>query len=160
MYAYRQVTGLVPGQRYRVRVDVTMATNVPSDCVGIGGPPGESVYVKAGATARQPVKQVQATRVGSSIDKGQQATSGREMIVIGNFAGGGGTCTSGQYRLKTLSTAAPEQPRVPLPAPPSDALLLTADSAGRLWVVIGTDSGFEGRTEIYFVEGSATFTPA
>jgi hypothetical protein len=98
-------------------------------------------------------------RVVSSVDKGQQVTSGREMILIGNFAGGGGTCTAGEYRAKSLSTASPEPQPVPAPPPPADALLLTADAQGRLWIVIGTDSGFEGRTEIYYLEGFATFTP-
>ncbi len=160
MYIYRQVTGLVPGQRYRVQVDITFATNVPRDCVGIGGSPGESVYIHAGASAAVPTKVIQGTSVRSSIAKANQSQSGRETITIGNFAGGGGTCTAGQYALKTLSTAAREVTSAPLPAPPADALLLTADAQGRLWIVVGTDSGFEGRTEIYYLEGVATFTPA
>ena len=45
-------------------------------------------------------------------------------------------------------------------SPPPDALLINADAQGRLWIVIGTDSGFEGRTEIYYLDGVATFTPA
>jgi hypothetical protein len=161
MYIYRPVTGLVPGQRYRANVEVTFATNVPPGCAGIGGSPGEAVAIKAGAAAAQPSKRTENNRVLTSIDKGNQQTSGREAIRIGLFAGGGGTCTSGEYRVKTLSTANPEPPPAPInPPPPTDALLLTADSAGRLWIVIGTDSGFEGRTEIYYLEGSATFTPA
>jgi len=160
MYIYRPVTGLVPGQRYLVRVDITFATNVPRDCVGVGGSPGESVYIHAGATAAVPTKVVQGTSVRSSIAKANQSQSGRETITIGNFAGGGGTCTAGQYAVKTLSTAAREATTPPLPAPPADALLITADAQGRLWIVIGTDSGFEDRTEIFFLEGAATFTPA
>jgi hypothetical protein len=157
MYIYRPVTGLVPGQRYRVNVEIAFATNVPPGCAGVGGSPGEGVAIKAGATAVQPVKRVENNRVLTSIDKGNQVTSGRDMILIGNFAGGGGTCTSGEYRVKTLSTASPQGPA---PAPPADALLLTADAQGRLWIVIGTDSGFESRTEIYYLDGLATFTPA
>jgi hypothetical protein len=38
--------------------------------------------------------------------------------------------------------------------------MVTSDAAGRLWIVIGTDSGFEARTEIYYLEGSVLFTPA
>ena len=141
-----------------MRVDVTFATNVPPDCVGIGGSPGESVAIKAGAAAAQPTKSVVNNRVRTSVDKGEQQNSGREVIRIGTFAGGGGSCSNGEYRVKTLSTAAPELSPI-TPPPPADALLLTADSAGRLWIVIGTESGFEGRTEIFFLEGSATFTP-
>jgi hypothetical protein len=64
------------------------------------------------------------------------------------FGRGGGTCESGIYALKTLRSP---QDRIPT---------LTADASGRLWLVIGTDSGFEDRTEIYYLEGAATFTPA
>jgi hypothetical protein len=160
MYIYRPVTGLVPGQRYRARIDISFATNVPPDCVGVGGSPGESVYLKAGATAIQPAKATQNNRVISSISKGNQSQGGSEIIVIGNFAGGGGTCSNGEYRVKSLSTASPQQLIPPTAAPLPNALLLTADSAGRLWIVIGTESGFEARTEIYFLEGTATFTPA
>jgi hypothetical protein len=158
MYIYRPVTGLVPGQRYRVQVEISFATNVPSGCVGVGGSPGESVGIKAGATPVQPARRIEANRVVTDIDKGNQAQSGRQMVLIGDFSGGGGTCTTGEYRVKTLTTATLPPP--PNPAPPADALLVTADSAGRLWIVIGTDSGFEARTEIYYLEGEATFTPA
>lgn len=161
MYIWRPVTGLVAGQRYRVAVDFTFATNVPPNCVGIGGSPGEGVALKAGASAREPVKSVVNSRVQLSVDKSNQQASGRELINVGSFAGGGGGCTDNQgiYQLKTLSTANPAQ-RPGLTPPPLDALLVTADPQGRLWIVIGTDSGFEGRTEIYFLEGIATFTPA
>lgn len=160
MYIYRPVTGLVPGQRYKVRVDITFATNVPPGCVGVGGSPGEGVAVKAGAASAQPTKVTQSGSIRSSINKGEQSQSGLEMIAIGNFAGGGGTCTAGEYRVKSLTTTAQQVTSPPLPAPSPNALLVTADAQGRLWIVIGTDSGFESRTEIYYLEGLATFTPA
>lgn len=148
MYITRPVTGLVPNRRYRVSLQFTFATNVPAGCAGIGGAPGESVYVKAGATATEPMKVTRGGRIESNIDKGGQATSGRDVVNVGDFTGGGGSCGDGQgvYRLKTLST----QGRDPL---------LTSDASGRLWLVIGTDSGFEGRTEIYYLDGVATLTP-
>jgi hypothetical protein len=157
MYIWRPVTGLVAGQRYRVRIDIEFATNVAEDCAGVGGEPGKAVLIKAGASDAEPAKRIEAGRVVTDIDNGDQATSGVEMVVIGDFTGGGGTCTAGIYRLKTLSTAAP-QPIDVLP-PPADALLVTADAGGRLWIVIGTESGFEARTEIYYLEGRAIFTP-
>lgn len=157
MYIYRQVTGLTPGQRYHVEIEITFASNVPADCVGAGGSPGEGVSIKAGAAAAAPAKRVENNRVVTNIDKGNQATSGREMVVIGDFTGGGGTCSNGEYRIKSLSTSS-QPPSSPVP--PEDALLLTADNAGRLWIVIGTDSGFESRTEIFYLEGFAVLTPA
>jgi hypothetical protein len=157
MYISRTVTGLIPGQRYRVQVEITFATNAPAGCVGPGAP-GESLYIKAGATGTQPVKAVQDGRVVTNLDKGNSSNSGRELIVIGDFTGGGGTCGQREYRLKTLSTAAPQPLVPPNPAPP-DALIVTADGNGRLWIVIGTDAGNEIRTEIYYLEGAATFSP-
>jgi hypothetical protein len=159
MYISRMVTGLVPGQRYRVQVDIVFATNAPSGCIGPGAP-GESLYVKAGATGTAPAKQLKNGRIVANVDKGESANGGRDLILIGDFTGGGGTCTQREYRLKTLSTAAPQQLVPPSPPPPPDALLVTADSGGRAWIVIGTDAGNEIRTEIYYLEGAATFTPA
>jgi hypothetical protein len=49
--------------------------------------------------------------------------------------------------LKTLRAAEDRRP------------VIAADAFGRLWYVIGTDSGFESRTEIYYLDGAATFTP-
>jgi hypothetical protein len=157
MFISREVTGLVPGQQYRVRVDIAFATNAAEGCIGPGAR-GEALYIKAGATAAAPAKLIQDGILVTNIDKGESASSGREMIVIGDFTGGGGTCSQGEYRLKTLSTAAPQQLDPPNP-PPDGALLVIADSAGRAWIVIGTDAGNEIRTEIYYLEGAATFIP-
>ena len=40
-----------------------------------------------------------------------------------------------------------------MPAP------ITIPADGRVWLLIGADSGFESRTEIYFTRASVTFTP-
>lgn len=154
MFIWREVSGLVPGQRYRVETEVLIATNVPAGCVGVGGAPGESVVIKAGASPVQPAKAVSTSpgtvgsvRVNFEKDAGPLTVGGNQVFTIGDFSGGGGTCNSGIYALKTLRSPAD---RIPT---------LTADANGRLWFVIGTDSGFEARTEIYYLEGSATFIP-
>ena len=54
MYVYKAVSGLVPGQRYRVRVDISLATNVRRGCAGVGGSPGENVVIKADARRPSP----------------------------------------------------------------------------------------------------------
>ena len=150
MYIYRPVTGLVPGQRYRVETEVLIATNAPANCAGVGGPPGEGVAIKAGASPVRPAKSVTQNRVMVNFEKDASGlpVGGNQVFTIGNFAGGAGTCTQPIYALKTLRSPAD---RIPT---------LTADASGRLWIVIGTDSGFEARTEIYYLEGEATFTPA
>ena len=149
MYLTRQVDGLVPNTRYRVDLQIEIATNAPPNCPGAGGSPGESVFVKAGASAVRPEKVVAAGNfVTVNFDKGDQSQSGANAVVIGNFAQStaGGSCLNGPYQRKTLSsgTAGPA---------------VRSDGNGRLWLVAGTDSGFEGFTKIYYLEIRATFTP-
>jgi hypothetical protein len=154
MFIWREVSGLVPGQRYRVETEVLIATNAPAGCAGAGGPPGEGVAIKAGASPVRPAKALSTSpgtlnsfRVNFEKDAGPLSVGGNQVFTIGNFAGGGGTCLQPFYALKTL--------RSPVDRIPT----LTADAQGRLWFVMGTDSGFESRSEIYYLEGSATFTP-
>jgi hypothetical protein len=150
MFIWREVSGLVPGQNNRVETEVTIATNVPAGCAGVGGQPGESVAIKAGASPVLPAKAVNASgnvRVNFEKDQGPLPVGGNQVFTIGDFTGGNGTCTTGTYALKTLHSPADRRP------------ILTADAGGRLWLVIGTDSGYEARTEIYYLDGTATFTP-
>ena len=146
MYISRPVTGLAANTKYRVDVSVSMASNVPNDCVGAGGSPGGSVFVKAGGTGTQPANVTQAGRITTNFDKGNQSQSGSNAVVIGNIAFGSGSCTGGTYQRKTLTTD-------------NKGVTVTTDSSGRLWLVIGTDSGFTGYTKVYFLEGQATLTP-
>jgi hypothetical protein len=155
MFIWREVSGLVPGQRYSVETEVLIATNVPVGCAGAGGSPGEGVFIKAGASQLRPAKALSTSpgslntlRVNFEKDAAPLNVGGNQVFTIANFAGGGGICGAGVYALKALRSPAD---RIPT---------LTADANGRLWIVIGTDSGFEGRTEIYYLEGATTFTPA
>lgn len=142
MFLKRHVGGLRPNTRYRADFEVEFATNSPSGCAGIGGAPGESVYVKAGATGLEPQREV-ATVGGRdyyrmNIDKGNQAEGGAHATVIGHAGNASSECTNPEWQLKVLSS--------------SDALEVTSDAVGGVWLIVGTDSGFEGRTELYFTE--------
>jgi hypothetical protein len=152
MYIFREVSGLVPNTPYRVELSITFATNVPAGCFGIGGSPGESVYIKAGGFGSLPQTVLANNYFTTNFDHGTQAESGNDTPNIGDFTGGGGGCSGnepgdpGIYGLKTL-------------AHNGNAPLITTDSSGRLWLIVGSDSGFEGRTEIYYIQGFATLTP-
>ena len=54
MFLKRQIEGLTPKAIYAVSVSIDLATNVPVESLGIGGSPGSSVYVKAGASTIEP----------------------------------------------------------------------------------------------------------
>ena len=47
MFFKRQVGGLKPGAEYSAVLSLDLATNVPAGLFGIGGSPGESVYVRS-----------------------------------------------------------------------------------------------------------------
>lgn len=138
MFWKRRVTGLAPRGSYAASLEVHFASSAPKGCSGIGGAPGESVYVKLGASTREPVTTVDPDgNVRISIDKGNQATSGRDAVTVGDVATTNTDCAAVVWEDKRLRTAAP--------------LRVTADATGAIWVVMGTDSGFEGRTEIYYI---------
>ncbi|MBX3561368.1 MAG: hypothetical protein KF780_06100 [Sphingomonas sp.] len=149
MYIVRRLDGLAASRRYRVETQIRLATNVPPGCPGAGGSPGESIYVKAGATGVRPEKIVQGSYVRPNFDKGNQSTSGADAVVIGDLAQTtpAGGCLNAPYQTKTLSTG-------------TAGPLVTTDASGQLWLIIGTDSGFEGFTKLYWLDGTAILTPA
>lgn len=145
MYYKGQIRGLSPGTRYRAQFAVEIATNVPSGCSGIGGAPGESVSVKAGASEIEPEAVVDGGFFRMNIDKGQQSNGGANAVVLGDVANSTG-CEEGiiVWELKEL-------PAVP------ESLLVAADAAGSVWVFAGTDSGFEGKTSLYYTRFAVSF---
>lgn len=133
MFVKKEITDLVPNREYRLNFEVEFASDVADGMSGIGGSPGESVYIKVGATPNEPAKVVDEEGwYRPDIDKGNQAQGGEDMIVIGNFANG---TDENVYTLKTLSNSSP--------------FGATAGSQGTLWLLVGTDSGYEGKTTIY-----------
>jgi hypothetical protein len=125
MLIKKPIGGLRPNTRYRVELDVELASNVPFDCIGVGGAPGEGVTVKLGASTIEPVAD-QVIEGGTAmwrlnIDYGQQQQGGSDARNVGHIA------VHGQLPFYRWS-----------------------DAEGRLWVFAGVDSGFEGRSEVYF----------
>ena len=146
MFFKGSITGLTPGARYAVEVGTEIATTTPAGCAGIGGPPGESVWIKAGASAEEPAAILDGTHLRMNIDIGNQSRDGTQAVVLGDIANSRSCEQSPAWELKALG-----------PASPPAAITVPAD--GRVWVIIGADSGFEGRTEIYFTRASVVLTP-
>ena len=144
MFLKRQVGGLRPNAAYAVSVSLDLATNVPTATFGIGGSPGESVFVKAGASTVEPVAEEGRNRyLRMNIYKGNQANGGEDMVVLGNAAHG--EVVNREYRIKTLDN-------VDLP------LSVSTDGEGRVWLIVGTDSGFEGLSAFYYSRISYTLS--
>lgn len=141
MFIKRQFTandGIEAGETYLVTITMEIATDAPRGAVGIGGPPGESVFVKVGASALEPAPVVADgdSYYRMNVDKGNQAGEGRDAVLIGDAAKEDGS-EDFSYALKSLDNI-------------NHQLQVTADQNGSLWIFIGTDSGFEGKTTIYY----------
>jgi hypothetical protein len=142
---FKTEVALPPDTSYRVTFRVEIATDVPGGCGGVGGSPGEDVTVKAGVSLIEPAREPDS--IGwwrLNIDKGQQTQGGEDMVVIGDLANSR-DCDQGF-----------EWERKPLSGPP---MMFTTDSTGRAWLSVGTDSGFEARSAVYYTQFVALFKP-
>ena len=145
MFLQKQVAGLRAETRYNVTVSLDLATNVPAGLFGIGGSPGESVYVKAGAAPVEPtVAEDSGGWLRINIDKGNQASEGIHMINLGNVANA--EVVGEEYKIKTLGNE--DRP-----------FEVITDSQGRVWLIVGTDSGFEGPSAFYYARINYIFNP-
>jgi hypothetical protein len=141
MFLKTQVEGLKPNTTYQAEFAIDLASNVPEGLMGIGGSPGESVFVKAGATTDEPEVITDSDGwLRVNIDKGNQASEGEDMINLGTIANPNidlDTFTGEEYALMTLSSE--ERP-----------FEVLSDAQGKAWLIAGTDSGFEGPTGVYY----------
>ena len=144
MYLKRRVDGLTPAASYAVSATVDLATNAALASVGIGGSPGSSVFVKAGASTAEPDAAPDSTgHLRMSIDKGNQSRGGSQMAVLGTV--GHADIVGDEFRLKTLDSM-------------DRTVVVKADDSGSAWLIVGTDSGFEGLTRLYYDRISFTLT--
>ena len=116
-------------------MEIEFASNASNGATGIGGSPAEDVFIKAGASTSEPLKVLDNSDnyYRMNIDKGNQAQDGANMKLIGDFANG---TESSAYNLVTLKTM--------------NSISVESNSNGEIWLVVGTDSGFEGTTTIYY----------
>jgi hypothetical protein len=149
MFLKKQMEGLEPEAAYQATFAIDLATNVPEGLMGIGGSPGDSVYVKAGTTTIEPEVVEDAGGVlRMNIDKGQQSNGGEDMIVLGTIAYTPESPEdAGQWQIKSLDSAG--QP-----------FSVTSDGDGKVWFIAGTDSGFEGLTAVYYDKIAVDLTAA
>ena len=147
MFITQGVTGLMPNARYSARFRVTLATNAPKNCAGIGGAPGESVVLKVGGTSVQPARIVDAQQYyRANFDHGSQLANGREAATVGDLATSNTNCSAPRYELKEFDSA-------------NAGVTINSDASGRLWLVVGVDSGFEGTTTVYITRVNVELSP-
>ncbi|MEX2565804.1 MAG: hypothetical protein WD431_07680 [Cyclobacteriaceae bacterium] len=140
MFLKRKVDGLKPSTSYEVHFDLELASQYPEESIGIGGSPGGSVFLKAGASDIEPVpeevEEATATYLRMNIDKGNQSQDGPDMLGLGTIG-----IEGEDFEYELIRRGNPNEP-----------FIITADESGSIWLVIGTDSGFEGKTTLYYRE--------
>lgn len=133
MYLSKRVQGLQPGVTYKGKFTIQIASDAKSGGVGAGGAPGESVGLGIGLTVDQPTSSPDENNFyRMNIDKIQQCcTDGDDMVVIGNVANG-----KDEYEYTLIER--------------TGEFSATTDHQGVLWITVGTDSGYEGKTTLYY----------
>ncbi|MFF2887878.1 copper amine oxidase N-terminal domain-containing protein [Paenibacillus sp. NPDC057967] len=146
MFLTRGVEGFEPNTIYDVKLDFALYTAEAGGMVGIGGAPGEGVYVKAGILSKEPAA-VPTPQAGEeyfrmNVDIGNQSLSGKDAKVLGNVIKPDSE-KEGYQRVDFQYSAQ-----------------VKADENGKIYLLIGTDSGFEGLTTLYYDEIKVTATKA
>ncbi len=137
MFIKRQIDGLKPNSTYNLLFEVTLASKVPEGTTGIGGSPGESVYVKVGASSEEPKKTALSGHYFLNVDKGDQSMGGKNAVVIGSLAN---------------PLVDPNNPEyIPMELTNTTLIEAKTDENGKLWIFLGTDSGYEGTSKYYIL---------
>lgn len=139
--------GIVAGQTYWVEFAITFASNAPDGAIGVGGSPGSGVYLKAGASAiePEPVLEAATQHLRPNVNVGFQSLGGPAATVSGNIENGRDANLPAQFVTLTRQ----HRHRYPV----------RAGDDGSLWLLVLTDSAFEGPTTLYYQRIQATLTP-
>ena len=132
--------GVVAGQRYRASFTVRLASNAQTGCFGVGGPPGEAVRLYVGGSQIEPI-----TFTGTH-DTRRLNVESTVATLAGNIANG--------QPCNPSST-----PYISIERTQQHTSEVTADNAGNLWLFVGTGSGFEGATGLYYQRIDVVLTP-
>ena len=145
LYVKKQITGLVANTEYTFTISMNLLSDAPTGCAGVGGAPGESVYVIAAASGTEPKAVNTNGTVRMNIDRGNQGTAGAASLVLGNIANGlpcDGTRKFASKLVRNLT-----------------GIKVKTDAEGKLWVMLGIDSGFEATSSVYLQNVTISFVP-
>lgn len=145
-FVKHQMTGFVAGAKYALTFEMNYATDAAAGCFGVGGSRGESVYMIAAAGTDEP-KVVKNTdgNFRLNLDRGNQAAPGPQGVVLGTQGVEDLSCDGGSWAVTSRKSA--------------DAITVTADKEGKLWVVLGTDSAFESANAFYLLGATINAKP-
>ena len=129
-----KIPQLIPNAVYEVTFDITLASNVATNSAGIGGSPDLALGV--GGLGYEPANTLDGNNWYRTnfISLLQSRESNNVMQMIGTI---GVQDTTTAYTLINRNNT-------------DNPIKLKTNELGELWLMIGTDSGFEGITTLYF----------
>lgn len=140
MYIKKKVDDLKPDTDYTLTFNVELT----SDRNGIQPAANASVLLKAGATQAEPKSVIEAGKYVMNIDKGNQASSGDDMISLGDIISTG---TGAAYSLISRSNTMA-----------NSRYVARTNSNGELWLIVGTDSSLEGPAKVFYTRIQVVFS--
>lgn len=141
MFLAKKISGLAPNASYKVETQVELASMYPDGSVGIGGSPGNAVHLVSKFATK-----------GYTLAKGKEEFDNVELVlntegsVLEQDLGDVSIPTEEYiYQLITRKESSGSQ-------------VVKSDPEGKLWAIVGTWSGFEGITTLYYTKIKITFS--
>jgi hypothetical protein len=125
LFLKRKLTGLSPNTAYAIAFSIDIATDQGAEIIG-----GSDLFLKAGAVLMEPKKlatQESSTMFRMNLDKGNQASEGKDMQVFGHVEH---PFHDTRYHLVTFANA-------------SRPFRIKTGPEGELWIIVGAESAFE-----------------
>jgi hypothetical protein len=135
MFLKKRLSGLKPSTDYTITYNVEFYSNARANVSGIA--PGESVYLKVGATDLEPKSVIDKGKFIMNIDKGNQDKDGADMVMIGNVSVPDDT--DGYVKTYRSNASSINKP-----------LKVRTNNEGDLWLIVGTDSALAGVTTLFY----------
>jgi hypothetical protein len=135
MFLKKKVEGLKPNTNYNVVYEIELASNAVA---------GQGVILKGGASELEPKKVIENNYYVLNIDKGSDTTSGENALAFGDI---GVANPSTDYNSTVKGNFDYYAP-----------FITRTNSKGELWLVLGTDSLYEGTTTVYFTKINLVFS--
>jgi len=138
----KKVTGFIPGRDYNVVFNVDLGTSYFEKSVDSLGSPAAAVYLKAGASSKEPVKTLVNGYYRFNLDKGKLSQDGTEMVVLGNVSNG---TDSQRYTKVSRSNG-------------NNPVKVRPNANGEIWLCVGVESGYKGISILYLDKIKTTVT--
>jgi hypothetical protein len=140
LFAKTRMENLREGTRYRLNFEATVAINSPDSCGSDSLTNRGEIYIKAGASFPEPVpiqdNDRDSVRYRLNIDKGRYGHDGSNAVVLGSITSGSTCDPVHPYRLYNMESAG--------------TVTVEADANGSVWIFIGTETSYNGRTSVYY----------